>query len=201
MGIGDNILLVSCLAGVMLALPALLIFLNLALLGISDRSTARLNRGGCVPFGMGVATLLFFGIPAAILLSIGSAPQAIGAIITLFLLFFGFVGLAVVARLAGQRLTAMYDREESPLVQTVAGSLILSFSIAFPLIGWLIILPLALITGLGALVIVFFGGTWDRLTGSSKSRASTNPPANTFVEPAQQYYQPPQNEQQWDTTE
>lgn len=158
MGIGDNILLVSCLAGVMLALPSLLIFLNIALIGTSNRATSRLDHGGCVPFAVGIAVALFMGIPAAILLSIGSVPQAIGAVMSLLLLFFGFVGLAVVARLVGKRLVTLYEREESPLVQTVAGSLILSFSIAFPLLGWFIILPFSLITGLGAVIIALFAG-------------------------------------------
>lgn len=192
MGIGDNILLVSCLAGLMLALPSLLIFLNLALLGMSDRATARLNRGGCVPFIVGIGILLFFGLPSAILLSIGSVPQAIGAVMSLFLLFFGFVGLAVVARLAGQRLTAMYDRDDSPLAQTVAGSLILSFSIAFPLLGWFIILPFSLITGLGALVLVFFGGMWARFFGRSAPAMPASEPDLSDMPPttpAYQYYQ------------
>jgi hypothetical protein len=158
MGIGDNILLVSCLAGLMLALPSLLIFLNLALIGTSNRATARLSTGGCVPFGIGVVISVVVGVPAAILLSIGSVPQAIGAILSLLLLFFGFVGLAVVARLVGQRLVSMDERDESPLVQTVTGSLILSFSIAFPLLGWFIILPFSLLTGLGAVVIAMVAG-------------------------------------------
>ncbi len=158
MGIGDTLLLTSCLAGFMLAMPALFIFLNLALLGTSDRATARLNRGGCIPFFAGLAAILACGIPAAVLVSIGSFAQAIGSIVFLTLLFFGFMGLAVVARLVGQRLVAMYEAEGSPLVQTIAGSIILSFSIAFPLLGWFIILPFSLVTGFGAVLLVFVGG-------------------------------------------
>lgn len=158
MGIGDTILVTSCLAGFMLAMPALFIFLNLALLGTSDRATIRLNRGGCIPFFAGLAALFACGFPAAILVSIGSFAQAIGGIVILALLFFGFMGLSVVARLVGQRLVAMYDTESSPLVQTIAGSIILSFSIAFPLLGWFIILPFSLVTGFGAVLIVLGSG-------------------------------------------
>ena len=107
------------------------------------------------------------------------------------LLFFGFVGLAVVARLAGQRLVAMYEREESPLVQTVAGALVLSFSIAFPLLGWFIIFPFSLITGLGAVVIVMFGGSAGRLFQRSErqlpfqipdvTRCTNRQPSQLFI--------------------
>lgn len=185
MGIGDNILLVSCLAGLMLAMPSMLIFLNLALLGTSNRATARLSEGGCVPFAVGIGVLLACGIPSGIMLSIGSVPQGIGAVTSLLILFVGFIGLAVVARLVGQRFVAMYEQEESPLVQTLAGSFILSFSIAFPLIGWFIIFPFSLITGMGAVVIVlaggFFGGNWRR-------RRNTQPAQPLPV----LYEQPPQ---------
>lgn len=159
MGIGDTILVTACLGGFMLAMPALFIFLNLALLGTSDRATSRLNRGGCIPFFVGLATLAACGVPASILLSIGSFAQAIGGIVWLLLLFFGFMGLAVVSRLVGQRLVAMYEPNGSPLVQTIAGSIILSFSIAFPLLGWFIILPFSLITGFGAVLLVLGAGS------------------------------------------
>lgn len=194
MGIGDNILLVSCLAGLMLALPSLLIFLNLAFLGTSDRATARLNVGGCVPFFIGIVITIFVGVPAGILLSIGSAPQAIGAAMSLVLLFFGFVGLAVVARLVGQRLVAMYDRDESPLVQTVTGALILSFSVAFPLLGWFIILPFSLITGLGAVIIAMAGGFRSnfRRPKAQPVHVPTPTPVSTAPMAYNYDYEPPQ---------
>ncbi|NDJ86550.1 MAG: hypothetical protein GYB66_11735 [Chloroflexi bacterium] len=167
MAIGDAIATIGCLAGFMLALPALLIFLNLAFIGLSDRATERLWRGGITPFFVGLIPVLFIGGPAVIGLASGSFLQFCGGIVFLFVLFWGFLGLAVVARLAGQRLTAMYERDESPLVQTVAGSLVLSFSVAFPLLGWLIILPFSLIIGSGALLMVLAGGWWDRLFNRS----------------------------------
>lgn len=165
MGIGDAILIVSCLAGTMFALPAMLIFFNLGLLGLSDHATARLARGGIVPFFVGLLPIIFLGVPAAGLLAAGSVFQLFGSMLMLFLLFWAFMGLAVVARLVGQRLTAMYEREESPFIQTVAGSLVLSFSIAFPLIGWLIILPFSLVIGMGVIALVTIRGMWNWMFG------------------------------------
>lgn len=167
MGIGDTLLLVSCLAGLMLALPAMLIFFNLALLGLSDRATARLSQGGISAFFMGLVPIIFVGIPAGLLVALGSIFQLIGSLTLLFILFLAFMGLSIVARLVGQRLTAMYERQESPLIQTVAGALVLSFSIAFPLIGWFIILPFSLIIGMGVITMVMLQGIWRWLFGTS----------------------------------
>jgi hypothetical protein len=46
MGIGDSITLISCLAGLMLALPALLIFLSLVFHETTYHTALRLNRAG-----------------------------------------------------------------------------------------------------------------------------------------------------------
>ncbi len=176
MGIGDAILVVSCLGGLMLALPALLIFMNLALIGISDRATSRLSRGGIIPFFMGLVPIIFIGVPAFILLVAGSVFQFFGSLIMLFLLFLGFMGLAVVGRLVGQRLTAMNERDESPLFQTVTGTLVLSFGIAFPLLGWLVVFPFSLVVGTGAVFMVMMGSI-RRFFGGGTPTIVTQRPA------------------------
>lgn len=175
MGIGDAILVVSCLGGLMLALPALLIFLNLALIGISDRATYRLSRGGIIPFFVGLIPIIFIGIPAFILIAAGSIFQFFGSLVMLFLLFLGFMGLAVVARLVGQRLTAMNERDESPLFQTVTGTLVLSFGIAFPLLGWLIVFPFSLVVGTGAVFAVMIGSIGRFFRGGTPTVVTPRP--------------------------
>lgn len=157
MGIGDSIMVVSCLAGLMFALPGLLVFLNLAFFGTSNRAVMRLTHGGYTPFFAGFLPLIVIGIPGAILASIGSVPQFIGGVMLLFLLAWGFMGLGVVARLVGIRVTQMNERSESPLVQTLAGAFMLSFAIAFPVVGWVVVLPVTLIVGMGAITLVSFG--------------------------------------------
>jgi hypothetical protein len=157
MAIGDAIVTVSCLAGLMMALPALLIFLNIAFIGTSDRAASRLASGGIVPFFVGAFVWGFIGVPAGVMISLGSAPQFFGAVITLFLLFLGFLGMASVSRLIGFRVIELNERDDSPLIQALAGALVLSFGIAFPLLGWLLVLPFSLIIGTGAVVISLFG--------------------------------------------
>lgn len=175
MGIGDAIVTVGCLAGFMIALPAILVFVNLAFIRISDRATARLSRGGIVPFFIGLIPILFIGIPSGFFIAQGSFLQFCGSILILALLFYGFLGLGVVARLAGQRLTAMYDREESPFIQTVAGSVVLSFSIVFPVIGWFVVLPFSIIIGTGAVVMATIGNFFRAIFGGNRRQTYVAP--------------------------
>src|SRR5262245_20253283 len=104
MGIGDSILLISCLGGLMFALPALLIFLNLGFYETSTRAATRLAKGAIVPFFVGLIPIIFIGAPAALLLSIGSFMQACGTIFMMLVSLWAFWGLAVVARLIGMRI-------------------------------------------------------------------------------------------------
>lgn len=162
MGIGDAILLVSCLAGFMAAFPALLIFLNITFVGTSERAAYRLTRGGITPFFVGLAVMLLVGIPASLMIAAGSVPQFLGSLIMLLLLMLGFLGLASVSRLIGYRVIEYNERDESPLIQALAGALVLSFGIAFPLIGWLIVLPFSLVVGTGAVMIGLLGRLFGR---------------------------------------
>lgn len=168
MGIGDSIIFVfSVVLLVILSLPALLIFLNLALPGISNRAAERLTQGGITPFLVGISTALIMGIPAAILVSLGSIFQLCGSIVSLLLLFWGFMGLAVITRLAGYRITVMGKYDTSYLIQLMAGAMMMSLSIAFPVIGWFVILPLSLLIGLGAISILTIKGIWRWAFGTS----------------------------------
>jgi uncharacterized BrkB/YihY/UPF0761 family membrane protein len=141
MGIGDSITLVSCLAGIMAALPAFLIFLNVIFSRTTYRAARRLERGAILPFFAGLVPAIFIGVPVVGLISLGSVSQLLGVLGLLALLLWAFTGLAAVGRLAGERSRAYTDQPERPLVEIVLGSVALSFSIAFPIIGWLLVLP------------------------------------------------------------
>ncbi|MCI0710227.1 MAG: hypothetical protein L0154_08695 [Chloroflexi bacterium] len=178
MGIGDSILMVACLAGLMLALPALLIFLNIAFVGVSERAASRLSKGGFTPFLVGLGITALIGIPASVGVAAGSVLQFCGGVAWLFLLLVGFIGMASVSRLIGYRVTELNEREESPLIQALAGAFVLSFGIAFPVIGWVIVLPFCLIIGLGAIVMT----TFNRIFGKDSHAPKVHMPRNPFME-------------------
>ncbi|MBI5929635.1 MAG: hypothetical protein HY862_10025 [Chloroflexi bacterium] len=177
MGIGDSILAISCLAGLMLALPALLIFLNLGFYDTSTRAATRLAKGAITPFFVGLVPILFIGLPAGLLISVGSVMQACGTIFMLLVALWAFWGLAVVARLIGMRIAWMNRRDENALVESITGAFALSFAIAFPVIGWFIVLPFGLIIGLGAIVMTMAGRFGRIFTGNPQPRPVVSPPA------------------------
>lgn len=150
MGIGDIMALVSFIFGVIVAYPALLIFLNLLFSGMTTKAAHRLNRGKKMPFFVGLIVAILGGFVVIALLSIGSVLQFFGVVLYLILSFWGTIGLAGLARVFGERLAELSDKNPSPLYKMLSGGAVLSLSFAFPLIGWFVLLPIGTILGLGA---------------------------------------------------
>ena len=153
MGIGDSMTLVACLAGTMVALPALLVFLNLVMGSMTYNAAHRLHKGVITPLIFGVIAIALVAFPASALISLGSLPQLIGTLLYLFLLTWGFTGMAAFARMLGGRLGLLAEAEHSHLTETLIGTAVLSFAVAFPLIGWLVVLPLSFVMGIGATIV------------------------------------------------
>ena len=156
MGIGDSITLVSCLAGLMMALPGFLIFLNLVFARTTQRTANRLSKGAITPFFVGLVPVIVIGGPAVGMISLGSVFQLLGTLTILALVMWGFTGLAALARLLGIRLAEMGGHQDQPLVEMIVGAFVLSFALAFPLVGWFLLLPFGLIFGIGASVLSRF---------------------------------------------
>lgn len=163
MGIGDAIMVSACLAGTMFALPAMLIFFSLAFPHSSARAANRLAHGGVIPFFVGLIPALAIGVPSAFLLSLGSVFQFCGTILYFALFTWAFAGLGVVAVMLGQRFGEATGLGGQALSQYAVGAFILTFAISFPIIGWFVILPVALICGTGALVLGVVNYRWGRL--------------------------------------
>jgi len=153
MAIGDAILFVGCLAGFMAAFPALLLFLNLMFTKTTFAAAQRLHDGVRLPLVVGIVAAVAVGFPASVLVSWGSLFQLIGVLLWLFLLTWAFVGLAALARMLGGRLGLLADRSTSVMTESVVGVIVLTFALAFPLIGWLLLMPLGMAVGMGATLI------------------------------------------------
>jgi len=164
MAIGDAIMFVGCLAGFMVALPALLIVLSLMLNRTTYAAAERLHRGVWLPLIMGIVAFFVVAVPASILISLGSVFQLMGVILWLFLLTWTFTGWAALARMLGGRLSLMAERRTSSMTEAVIGALMLSFAIAFPFVGWFVLIPVCTMMGIGGTVIAFRSGNGDNTT-------------------------------------
>jgi len=163
MSIGQSIFFVSCLAGMMLALPALLAFLSMIFPHTIERAAQRLERGWILPFFAGIIPLGMVGVVGSLLLSLGSVAQFCGSLVWLALLTWGFSGLAVMGRLIGAHIGEA--TRSNALIETLIGGVILAFAIAFPIIGWFVIFPVGVVLGTGALNIALVLNIWGRLSG------------------------------------
>lgn len=102
---------------------------------------------------------LAVGLPATVLGLVmasgaGALFKFVGIAVLLALVFLGLLGSTGFVRHIGLRLTSPRDAEE-PWRRVLRGGTILSLTFVLPFIGWFVVLPYTLITGLGA-----FLGAW-----------------------------------------
>ncbi len=136
-----------------LGFPALLTAVWLLFPGAVDRAHQRVEQTPVRCFVMGLLALLVVGLPVLALLDAPSAGlKAAGFGLIVLSLSLGTVGAAgLVARLS-QRLNQRSGRPMRPLAGFLTAGATLELAVAFPVIGWLLVLPIALLTALGATV-------------------------------------------------
>jgi len=111
-------------------------------------------------FLIGLVNFLFFFIVAALLVRFSGAVSGAIAIILLSfavlillaLTIFTVVGLAGLVDLLGERMGGA----KSPLAANLRGGLMLVLACLAPYVGWYILAPFVLLTGLGAAILALF---------------------------------------------
>jgi hypothetical protein len=98
-----------------------------------------------------------FGIPGMVLgvafLNSGNPLGLFLGFSTLFLLSsFALLGAAGLSSLIGHRLNSPQDTQQ-PWKRVYRGSVVLSLTFIFPMLGWFLVLPATLLSGLGAALI------------------------------------------------
>ncbi len=87
--------------------------------------------------------------------SLANAPVALlkllGVTMLMLLALMGLMGSAGLTRLLGQRLPSP-DDETYPWRRVLRGGIVLAICFVLPLIGWFLVLPITLVTGVGATV-------------------------------------------------
>lgn len=136
-----------------LAFPALLTAVWLTLPAAVDRARQRVESTPKRCFMMGLFNLVMVGIPAAGLLDAPSAvSKAMGWGLLFLALALATIGAAGIAAWLSQRLNERSSGHMSALSGFISGAVALELAAIFPLIGWLTVLPIALITAMGATV-------------------------------------------------
>lgn len=101
-------------------------------------------------FAVGLVNVVFFGLLAAALASIGPVGRLLGGIIVTGVLGLVAIGLTAAARLVGERLQ---PAEPDSIRQLLAGIGTLQLAALVPIVGWFGVTLLAGLVGYGAAVI------------------------------------------------
>lgn len=137
--------------GLMVVLPAVWLLFGALWPSALGRAQARIPTRPVATFlaGLGVGGLLF--LLGAALVSVNAAPLAL----VIFALSLGgsFLGVSALARHVGSRLSSP---AEPGWKAHLRGSIVLALSFLVPLLGWLVIFPVALVLGLGAATLALF---------------------------------------------
>ena len=145
---------ISAVFGILISLgigfPGLLTALWLLFPATIERAHLRLDRTPWQCFWLcGVITAVSV-IPIVFLLALPFGPaKFIGWTLITLLLALSCLGFAGIAAKMGERLTQA-SASISPAAAFVRGALALELALAFPIFGWVFILPLAIVASLGA---------------------------------------------------
>lgn len=83
------------------------------------------------------------------------ATKFVGFTILCFLMLLGILGSAGLSRLIGVRLTSIGD-DRQPWRRVLRGGIILSITFLFPVVGWFLVLPVTLVSGVGASILAWW---------------------------------------------
>jgi hypothetical protein len=100
----------------------------------------------------GVVTILVLGAVVALLSNLGGPGKFFSGVVLAIASFKIAGGLAVVSRFVGEAMPAPVD-SGSPWRATLRGGVTCGLAFVVPLVGWFLVLPLAIVMGVGALVL------------------------------------------------
>lgn len=141
-----RVLIVLLVTG--LTLPALLVTVGYLLPGRVVRVQNILNERPRRAFLVGGINALFFGLLMAIFANGGDAGGLIALLLLLFVTAMAFVGVTAVLLTLRQR---MFGQED--VRATGKTAVLLTAALLTPLVGWFILTPILLITGLGGTIM------------------------------------------------
>jgi len=169
---------VSAIFGILLSLaivfPGLLTTSWLLFPATVERARLRLEHTPWQCFWLGGVTAAATIIPIAVLLALPIGPAKLAGWTGIFAgLTFASLGAAGLAAKMGQRLQRGGNSALSPLGAFVRGAVALELAAAFPIIGWFVVTPLAVVTALGATVFALL--RWVPVQAPLPSAVPANP--------------------------
>lgn len=133
-----------------LAFPGLLTAWWLLFPATVERARLRLERTPWRCFWLGGVLTAMLVIPIVILLALPFGPaKFMGWALVVIALTISALGAAGLAAKMGEKISAR-SGHVSPIGAFVRGAIALELAAAFPILGWFILIPIAVVTSLGA---------------------------------------------------
>ena len=155
-----------------IAFPSMLAVWWLLFPSLITRAQTRIEKTLSQSFWLGLVILIVLTIPIFILLALPFGPaKFLGWILLAASLAFSSIGSAGIAAHLGNRLTQQSNM--TPLGGFVRGAVVLELAVFFPVIGWLFIWPIMLITAFGATGFALLN--WKPREKTQTSSATTSP--------------------------
>jgi hypothetical protein len=174
----DMITIFSILLITGLAFPGMLTTWSLLFPNVIERARKRVERTPWSTFWMGIVGLIGVTIPIAILLALPFAPAKFLGWVGIFLaLTFASLGAAGIAAQMGTRLARRAKPDMSEVATFVWGAVAFELAAIFPVLGWFIIIPLGIITSMGAAIFAILN--W---MPKPQLRSASQPAAETSME-------------------
>lgn len=122
-----------------------------------ERARLRISEKPKKSFGNGILAGMLAAIPAAILFTLPSQfTQVLGWIWLILVLGAASLGAAGISAEIGLRLNWKNDGGFQSLGAFIRGAVILELASVFPIIGWLVFIPVGTLIGLGGAVYAIF---------------------------------------------
>jgi hypothetical protein len=140
------------------AFPGMLAAWWLIFPGMIERASLRLEHSPWKSLGMGM--LLAFPLIVVIVILIASPFGVVkfaGATMLVGGLAFASLGASGLAWMMARRLAGHQSQALSPLAGFLRGALALELAAAFPVIGWLLVIPAVILAGYGAATFALLG--------------------------------------------
>ena len=151
MTMGNTFAIVMTFVGFFLAMPCLWLLYGALWPNALGRSQERMLARPVVTFFVGVLTAGAFILATAGLSQLNLAVPAM--IFGTFGAGWALFGTAALARHIGSR---MPSNLEIPWRAHLRGAIVLELAFLFPLVGWILVLPISILLGAGATTLSFF---------------------------------------------
>lgn len=160
-----------------IAFPGMLTAWRLIFPELTERASHRLDH---TPWKALLLGAVLAGPLALVLAVLSASPYGpvkfVGAIGLIGMLAFASLGASGLAAVMGRRLAAAAGGGLSELAGFVRGALALELAAAFPIIGWMLVIPTVTLAGLGAAAFAVLG--WMPSAAAAHSSPAGQPEPN-----------------------